>query len=369
MGSIIERPKKSGKITYQAMVKIRGRKAAVRSFADSAKAREFIESIESELKQAAKLPKPPRVILSPDERAKRNAEAWAKEWLKTSLDLYFKSERICERTKQAGSAIFSITKITAIGGDVMLGELDKKWVRDYIAKARNTETHKGSVYGWATIREHMAIVSAAMNWRADELETPGAKLPFSTRMLPKNWKVHRQRRLEGDELRRIVRGLIERGRSKTAPHMLRVIRLALHTAARLQELILAEWKEFDLQRRVWTIPAAHTKATKQRTVPLNKAALRVLRTMLADRSDGPRVFHKIGSSGSASNTFSKLTEKVGIVGLTFHDLRHEAISMMVLKQRNLSVLEIMDIVGHASMEMLRIYTNLRGDELVAKLID
>jgi integrase len=371
MGSIITRERKNKPPGYQAMVKIRGSKAAVKTFDDHIDARAFIDDIEANLKEAAKLRKLPRVIPTQDEKDKVNKAAWENEWLKATLKLYFESERICERTKQAGSGIFSITSIIGIGGDVMLGELDRKWVRDYMNTARKTMTHKGTVYGWATIKEHLATVPAAMSWRAEELETPGRRLPFTTKMLPRNWKVHRQRRLEDQERRLITGQLIAgRGKSTMAPHMLRAIRLALNTAARLQELTLAEWKEFDLERRLWNIPAEHTKARKARLVPLNKAALRVLRVMQLDRSaDSPRVFHKIGSSATASNMFSKLTEKAGIVGLTFHDLRHEAISTMVLKQRHMSVYEIMDIVGHASIEMLRIYANLRGDELVAKLID
>ena len=47
----------------------------------------------------------------------------------------------------------------------------------------------------------------------------------------------------------------------------------------------------------------------------------------------------------------------------FHDLRHEAISRMVLYKRQLSVFEIMRIVGHSNAEMLHRYANLRGDEM------
>jgi integrase len=60
---------------------------------------------------------------------------------------------------------------------------------------------------------------------------------------------------------------------------------------------------------------------------------------------------------------------LGIKDLRFHDLRHEAISRIVLKQRHLSVFEIMKIVGHSSIEMLNRYANLRGEELSRKLID
>ncbi len=58
--------------------------------------------------------------------------------------------------------------------------------------------------------------------------------------------------------------------------------------------------------------------------------------------------------------------RLGIVGLTFHDTRHEAVSRMVLTQRKLTVFEIMNIVGHSSLKMLKRYTNLRPSELVDK---
>lgn len=363
MGSIIERPRKDGGISYQAMVKVPGAKAAVKTFTDSAKAQEFINTFQAGRKEATlKRARRRKEAASPDEIATANQEEWMDEWLLTSLKLYAKSEHVSDRSKQSTNTIIKF------GGDVKLGELNKRWVRDYISHAKKQKTHTG-FYKWSTIVEHMRIVSAAMAYRAEELDAKGAKLPFTLKMVPADWAVKRERRLEPHEERAIV-GRLVRKRTGSGVFLLRVVRLALNTAARLQELILAEWKEFDLERKLWVIPASHTKSKKTRRVPLNKQAMRVLRTMQLIKSpNSPRVFHGIGSAASASNMFTKMFDRLGIEDLRFHDLRHEAISRMVLKQRNKTVFELMEIVGHGSLEMLRRYTNLRDEEVAANWIE
>jgi len=363
MGSIIERPLKNGGISYQAMVKVPGAKAAVKSFKERAPAQEFIDNFEAGRKDASlKRAKRRKEAASPDEIANANQEEWADEWLFTTIKLYAKSEHVADRLKQ------STRTIIKIGGDVKLGELNKKWVRDYISQARKQKTHAG-VFKWSTIVGHMRTVSAAMALRAEELDAKGASLPFTLKMVPADWAVKRERRLEPHEERAIIGRMVMK-RTGSGVYLLRVVRLALNTAARLQELILAEWKEFDLDRKMWTIPSSHTKSSKTRRVPLNKQAMRVLKTMMLIKSPGsPRVFHRIGSPASASNMFTKMIDRLGIEDLRFHDLRHEAISRMVLKQRQKTVFELMEIVGHSSLDMFRRYTNLRDNEIAANWID
>jgi integrase len=52
--------------------------------------------------------------------------------------------------------------------------------------------------------------------------------------------------------------------------------LLILTGARSQEVRLATWGEFDLEGRLWTIPADHMKRGKAHMVPLSDAALAVL---------------------------------------------------------------------------------------------
>ncbi|MBK8793909.1 MAG: tyrosine-type recombinase/integrase [Holophaga sp.] len=69
------------------------------------------------------------------------------------------------------------------------------------------------------------------------------------------------------------------------------------TAARTGEVISAQWDEFDLTKKLWTIPAERMKAGKEHTVPLSKRALEIARTRKA--KSGPpfsRVSRRVNPS-------------------------------------------------------------------------
>jgi integrase len=63
------------------------------------------------------------------------------------------------------------------------------------------------------------------------------------------------------------------------------LRFTILTAARTSEVLGARWSEFDLAARVWTVPAARMKAKRQHRIPLTDAALAVLETAKAGRTD------------------------------------------------------------------------------------
>ncbi|MFN3991156.1 MAG: tyrosine-type recombinase/integrase [Erythrobacter sp.] len=54
------------------------------------------------------------------------------------------------------------------------------------------------------------------------------------------------------------------------------LELLVLTGTRSQEVRLARWDEFDIEKRLWTIPADHMKRGKAHIVPLSDAALAVL---------------------------------------------------------------------------------------------
>ena len=51
------------------------------------------------------------------------------------------------------------------------------------------------------------------------------------------------------------------------------------TATRTNEVIKAQFDEFDLQRRIWTIPAEKTKAGRVHSIPLSDQAITIIRAM------------------------------------------------------------------------------------------
>lgn len=164
----------------------------------------------------------------------------------------------------------------------------------------------------------------------------------------------RERRLVGDEETRLL---------AAAPRVLgAVIRFALATTMRRGEIASLRWGQVDIKRRSLTLGSTETKNRTARSVPLSPAALKVLRE-LPRRIDGS-VFSMTGNA--IHQAWDRAVEKAGIEGLTFHDLRHEAISRL-FEDTDLDVMEIRAITGHKTLQMLARYTHLRTHRLADRL--
>jgi integrase len=61
----------------------------------------------------------------------------------------------------------------------------------------------------------------------------------------------------------------------------------------------------------------------------------------------------------------RILGRSGVVGLRFHDLRHEATSRFF--EKGLNVMEVAAITGHRDLRMLQRYTHLRAADLALKL--
>ena len=81
--------------------------------------------------------------------------------------------------------------------------------------------------------------------------------------------------------------------------------LLILTGARSQEVRLATWEEFDLEERLWTIPAEHMKRSKAHVVPLSDAAIAVLAKADAFRVEGAEVVFS-GATGKAMSDMTLL---------------------------------------------------------------
>jgi integrase len=232
---------------------------------------------------------------------------------------------------------------------------------------RGKKTCRRTPYTYASIHAQIQVLSVALSWKCEQLDIQKTEFAFSTRMFPKGWDVSRDRRLSQQEQRQVIYHL--RTSSLKAKNAYRLmLLLALETGARLQELVFAEWSEVSMERRLWLIPEIHTKCNKTRAVPLSKAALRAFKALrLLSAPESERVFHQVSTPHIVSRSFHDIFARAGLKDFRFHDLRHEAISRMVLYKRKLSVYEIMTIVGHSSLQMLNRYANLRGDEMSHKM--
>lgn len=102
-------------------------------------------------------------------------------------------------------------------------------------------------------------------------------------VLPKRAKLSRghHRAMPFDDVPAFIAALRER--DGVAP---RALEFAILTAARSGEVFGASWEEFDLQTRVWTVPATRMKAGREHRVPLSARAVEILEEMECSRLSG-----------------------------------------------------------------------------------
>lgn len=219
-------------------------------------------------------------------------------------------------------------------------------IADYVQQ-RESEGAGGN-----TIRLDLGLISRVFNHARRDLGMESLTNPVAIASKPKI-PGGRTRRLEDGELNGLLAVAPE-------PFCL-VIRFAIESAMRREEIASLKWRNVDFARR--TAYLSETKNGDERTVPLSANALRVLReTKVHNPQDS--VFGM--SADAITHAMKKACVRAGIQNLRFHDLRHEATSRL-FENTDLDIMEIKTITGHRSLQMLARYSHLRTHRLAARL--
>jgi integrase len=199
----------------------------------------------------------------------------------------------------------------------------------------------------ATVRRELAVLRHCFEVARKEWGFSGIKNPFVDVKLPTAGNA-RDRRLSQAEWSHLYSAV---ARSK-AWYLRPMIELAIETGMRRGELLGLLWANVDLQKRIVTLPI--TKNGKPRKVPLTKRAASILRGL-------PRRDERVlpVTSTAFRQAWARLMNWSRLGNLTFHDLRHEAISRFF--EMGLSVPEVALISGHRDYKMLFRYTHIRPE--------
>ena len=233
-----------------------------------------------------------------------------------------------------------------------------------------------------TVRHELKLIAHLYSIAAKEWGL-AVENPLRNIKMPPQGK-SRERRLSAEEERFLLLAAEnsgardKNGKSRANVWVAPAIRFALATAMRQGEILALTWKNVDLKKRVALLE--DTKNGDRRVVPLSSAALAVLsripRTLrgpvFATTQEAlqqswkralPRARRLYLADCAASE---READPDFLVNLTFHDLRHEAISRLA-ERGDLSVLELAAVSGHKTMQMLRRYTHLQAEDLARKL--
>jgi integrase len=177
-------------------------------------------------------------------------------------------------------------------------------------------------------------LSAFYSWAMPRLPA-GAINPVLNASRPPLVK-DRDRFLSSEELARLWHAL-----ESEPSHWKAALRLMILTGQRREEVLAADWSEFDLQQRVWTIPGARMKNGMPHDVPLSAASLELLGT---DAGKSGRVFTK---TGAVSKTAGRIRQRMGgKQDWRWHDIRRTVATGMQRLGIRLEVTEA--ILAHKS---------------------
>ena len=170
-----------------------------------------------------------------------------------------------------------------------------------------------------------------------------------------------------DEIERLI-AYSDRNNRQTIP-LGRIIKFAIATAMRQDEICRLRWPDIDMDRRLATVrdrkDPRHKDGNHQK-VPLLDAngydPIALLKEQKFASPDTERVFPYNGRS--VGTAFRRACQELKIEDLHFHDLRHEATSRLF--EAGYEIPEVSLVTGHKDWKMLRRYLNLRPHQLLLR---
>ena len=232
-------------------------------------------------------------------------------------------------------------------GDRVLAAITPLTVKEF--REERLETVKGD-----TVRKEMSLLSRILKLAQQEWDIylPRGNPVNSVAMPPKG--KGRDRRLELGEEKTLLEAAKEYG-----GFIEDIIILALETGARRGELVNLQWANINFNK--CTVILRDTKNTDDREIPLSSSAIEVIKRQ--PRHITGLVFPIRGDS--ITKAFGRVCKNAAIIGLRFHDLRHEATSRFF--EKGFETMEVSAITGHKDLAMLKRYTHLRAEDLAKRL--
>ena len=181
------------------------------------------------------------------------------------------------------------------------------------------------------------------------------------RLLPNPQKLERY--ISQAETQRLF---AELARSRN-PLLRHIVAFLLLTGARKSEALHARWQDFDFDTQTWTIP--HTKGGGHRRVMMSAAIKPILDTVRAMHVAQLGELHElVFPNFKTGEPFVNLyrawdyaRRQAGMPELRMHDLRHSFASALV--NRGVSIYEVQNLLGHASLKTTRRYAHLSPQRL------
>jgi integrase len=239
-------------------------------------------------------------------RNESNFETVAREWIGKNRAAW--SATHAERVEKfLGEELFprlGARPVDSITAPDLLAALEAIEARGAIETAKKTRQYASAVFDYAS-RTRGTLGNPAHALRGALTRRPAQRYQF----------------LSEAELGPFLVAVEQYGNRRTAL----ALRLQLLTATRPGETRFARWREFDLARGLWNIPAERMKMRQPHTIPLSRAARAVLAELADSGAAQPDayLFPSLVSSAQpiSENTLNAAMRKMGFAAVS-HGARH-----------------------------------------------
>ncbi len=334
-----------GPYQWQAKVRVKGQPQVTKTFSMRADAERWARQTQAELERGTYLPRRTAEMTTIADLAKTFETEYAPHHYRGGA-WRFKLARVSEKLSKYTLATLTPREVAGYR-DQRLAEPDSRYKKDLNAAPRVSP---------ATVKGELDLLSKLLGYAQKEL---GITLPNGNPVLgvrkPGSGK-GRERRLTPSERTKLLE---ECSKSKN-PWLQPAVELALETAMRQGELLALRWEHVDLKAGVAVLPM--TKNGESRAVPLTAAAIATLKALPRSLAGAILPTDRM----TLHKAYARACARAGCEDLTFHDLRHEALSSFAeLGQFN--VLELAAISGHKDPRMLKRYTHLDAGKLAERI--
>ncbi|KQO23460.1 site-specific integrase [Acidovorax sp. Leaf78] len=350
MGTITARKRADGTTSYTAQIRIKRDGKVIHSeaqtFSRRALADEWKRRRESELEAVRASGRPLakgvtlETLIADYVSAAENVTAWGRS---KTADI--------NRLKRSGLAAKDATKLTAL---------------DFMEHARLRRSVDGA--GPATVLNDLVWLRQVLMQAAIGRDLP-APLVALDRAREELLRVRvvakakqRSRRLLADEEAKLLAHFESRDARADIP-MADIVRFALSSTRRQDEICRLRWADVDDKNGVaWLDDVKHPRHKKgnRRKFRLLKSALEIIQRQSKVKGEGADLVFPFNAR-SVSAAFTRSCKLLGIEGLHFHDLRHEATSRLF--ERGYSIQEVAQFTLHESWATLKRYTHLQPENV------
>lgn len=308
---------------------------------------------------------------------KIDAQAWAVELERaiesgnstgviqpTGITLDDLIEAYLRQTRQTRAADLSLRHIGRAIGQTPIRNLNGLRIQDWIS-ARQADGLQT-----ASILRQLGRLSRMLQWARDvksiDIDT-GMVLEARRRLVRHNplHNRHRDRIPTAEELRRL-RVHFNTDYKGSVP-MSEIMDFALASAMRVGEICRITFEDVNWEDHTVLIrdrKDPRQKVGNNQVVPLLPAAMRIIEARRAATDGSGRIFPC--RSVYVSEIWHHATRQLGVPDLTFHDLRHAAITELF--RTGLGIPEVALISGHRSWRELKRYTQLTAADVLGKFM-